>query len=128
MLQAPGSHWVAFFVDHSNRAEYFDAYGEEPKLRSFRSFLEKAASWRHNQVKIQGGVSTACGQFCLFYLLHRARGVSMARITAVFSLTDFEWNDEEATEVLNNHFGVKLDSFDQDFVVEQICHSLYSSQ
>mgnify|MGYP000084934052 CR=1 FL=1 len=63
----PGQHWVALFF--SENAEYFDSYGMPP-LRAFdiyKPLLE-------NRYCLQNSYSTACGEFCIYFLHKRVRG------------------------------------------------------
>ncbi len=89
-----GEHWVAIYLDRDGTGEYFDAYGLPPMHARFVNFLNKncAKSWTHNDQQLQGLTSHVCGQYCLFYLLHRCRGYPMMAITQMFG-SNWENND-----------------------------------
>ena len=73
----PGEHWVAVYFPESTKAEFFDSYGHLPSYFDERLvyFLQKANSVIYNTVKLQGPLTPVCGQYCLFYIMHRERGI-----------------------------------------------------
>lgn len=86
-------HWVALFVDERGNGEFFDSFGLEPLQKSFIRFLNKhCTSWTFNETRLQGLTSHVCGQYCIFYLLHRCRGFSLETIVHMFGQC-FEDND-----------------------------------
>ncbi len=88
-----GEHWVAIYVDEYGRGEFFDSYGLPPLHRTFLKFLNRnCSSWTFNEKQLQGLTSQVCGQYCVFYLLHRCRGLSMETIVHMFGTT-FADND-----------------------------------
>ena len=80
----PGEHWVAAYFTHDGEAEYFDSYGLPP-TGSMKKFVKRCA-WNttYNATQLQGLLSSTCGHYCLFYLLHRCRGVAMDDIVKMF--------------------------------------------
>ncbi len=75
-----GEHWVAMYITSEGHGEYFDSFGQEPP-KVFASFMNSSClEWIWNKVKLQEVLSTACGHFCAFYLLHRSEGTSLAEI------------------------------------------------
>ena len=60
----PGSHWVAVFIKSNSEAELFD---------SWTSFFKCFSHVEFNTTKLQG-FSTACEEYCLFYLSQRSKG------------------------------------------------------
>ena len=75
----PGQHWVTLFF---NKGEviYFDSYGHPPP-QSILTFMENNASqWKMNTVQLQSDFSNVCGHYCVFILLHLARGLSLPTI------------------------------------------------
>ena len=76
-----GEHWIAIYVDDDGSGEYFDSYGLPPLHATFTNFLNKQCTmWTYNDKRLQGLASTVCGQYCIFYLMHRCRGFSMDTI------------------------------------------------
>ena len=97
----PGSHWVAMFFpttpdgEGDGVAEFMDPLGEKPNHYSehFKTFLENNSStYIYNKYVLQSPWSNVCGQYCLFYALHRCRNIPMSTITNMFT-NDKEWND-----------------------------------
>ena len=82
----PGTHWVAFYFPSEEKGESFDSYGQPPEQYRdlFRDFLEPY-EWQFNTRKLQSAWSDVCGQYCIFYLSHRARGLSMNKIVQTCS-------------------------------------------
>jgi hypothetical protein len=99
----PGTHWVAVYCD-----EYFDSYGRPSKRNK-----------KYNPVRIQGTLSSACGQYCVYYLCHRIRGRSMNDIVKDFSY-DYALNDMCVTEYINRNFDLNMKTYDS---LLQICKS-----
>jgi len=124
-FQKSGAHWVAFCVDATNNAEFFDSYGRAPDVQSFKRFLSGKSRWQHNEKPLQGPISSVCGQYCLYFLLYRVRGVPMRDIVAPFT-RDLATNDEAVTQFVNRYFGVDLSTFDVEFLAEQVCRALLS--
>ena len=79
-----GKHWCAFFFDGLGRSEFYDSYGNGPEYYSKHFSLclrTNSSAQRHNTIKLQNNYSNVCGQYSLFYLIHRIRGQSMKDIT-----------------------------------------------
>lgn len=66
-----GTHWVAMMVGIQT-PEYFDSLGDSP-CKEFVHFLGKR--YTQNTTLRQSPNSSACGYYCLYYVLQRARGV-----------------------------------------------------
>ena len=105
----PGMHWIAMFKQRGKKeVEFFDscAMPIEFYSSSFESFLtSKANVIRMNRVRIQPGTSNACGQFCIYYLVHRVQGASFERILQTFDEFDLESNDRTVREFITDNFG-----------------------
>ena len=73
----PGLHWVAVYF-HSNRAgEYFDSFGHPP-IREIEQFLNTyAEKWQYNRLQVQELYTTTCGQFSVFYIYQKCKGLSL---------------------------------------------------
>ena len=87
-----GQHWVAFWVDEDEKADYFDTMGREPINQYFLHFLAKCNGWDYNKQRVQG-LATTCGQYCIFFLLTRAKGLGMQEVVNLFDLSDPAAND-----------------------------------
>jgi hypothetical protein len=97
-----GTHWVTFYFPSEEKGEFFDSYGHAPEYyrKSFGDFL-KSRAWDFKRRKLQSAWSDVCGQYCIFYLSHRARGLNMSKIVHLFN------NDT----VSNGGVQIRSDSF-----------------
>ena len=77
----PGQHWVAVYND-----EYFDSFGLPPLDQRIKDFL--GYNIIYNKVTLQPILTNACGFYCVYYLLERARGQSMEDIIHVLKNDD----------------------------------------
>ena len=105
-ISKPGKHWVAFYFQSSHEGEFFDSYGRAPVnySRQFVNFLNRNSSaWNSNHKELQSLFSTVCGEYCIFYLMHRSRGVSMNTIVNLFS-SDKHLNDEKVYGFIAKYF------------------------
>ena len=124
----PGEHWVAFYFDMNDSVEYFDSYGLTPKSTHFKNFLKlnsNKISW--NSVPLQGPFSSVCGQYCLFYLLHRSRKWTMQEICGFFTRDDKNSNDFLVNEFISEHFDLNTQVSDSKFMFKQISRALLKS-
>ena len=70
----PGAHWVAFYFDINGKGHYFDSFGKMPMYRDWQNYIQgnsKLGEWDYNIANIQPLDSTACGHFCVTYLVKR---------------------------------------------------------
>ena len=102
-----GVHWLAIYFDHNGRGEFFDSYGREPQFyqpRFFLDLLERSpGGWSYSYRHLQRLTSTVCGHYCIYYLVHRARGFSLKRILSHFT-NDRKRNDDLVAAFVNRHF------------------------
>ena len=119
----PGSHWIAMFFDHEGNGDYLDSYGRQP-LPKFKSFLNKhCLEWQYNGKQLQAPLTSTCGQYCIYFLYQRSRGVPLQRILDLFGNDKLE-NDENVTNFVNETFGTDTDIIDIEFVANQVCKAL----
>ena len=98
----PGRHWVAIYVPERGPWEYFDSYGEKPKVSFVKHFLKNRATVI-NPKTLQSPTSDVCGHYCIYYLVHRARGYAMDAIIDRFG-KDAERNDEDVYDFVRRHY------------------------
>ena len=123
----PGSHWVAFYFQDKQHGEYFDSYGRAPEVDAFKQFLERnCLTWTYNHHRLQGPITSVCGQYVLYYLLHRCLGHSMADITNNFT-EDHDVNDNFVNDFIHKSVGLDLPLHDRDFLTSQISSSFVNS-
>jgi hypothetical protein len=83
-----GQHWVAMYIDANSRGEYYDPTGTPPFLRAYVNFMNKhCTSWTYNTVRVQEEGYIVCGHHCIFYLMHRCAGYSIAVVTRLLENT-----------------------------------------
>ncbi len=100
----PGKHWLAYWFDSKGCGEFFDSFGWPPG-KFFRKYLESHSDRNfYNPILIQNPLSTVCGQYCLYYLIKRARGIPMDLIMAYFDANDRTGNDEALSDWFNDYF------------------------
>ena len=88
----PGTHWVAVFLDDDGTGEYFDSYGYGPE-GIFESYLnEHCDYWTYNSKRLQGNTSSTCGQYTIFYAIHRALNFDGNAIASMFT-SSTKFND-----------------------------------
>ena len=117
-----GTHWVAFYLPSQNSIEYFDTYGKSPKVPAFQKFV-KGSNWKHNSKQIQGPLSSVCGQYCIYYLMKRNKGLELEDIISQFSENLYE-NDELIKCYVNDSFDLDTEQYDFEFLGQQICKAL----
>ena len=121
----PGSHWVAVYIDAEGFGEFFDSYGRSPQKKQLLQFLNvNCLDWTYNDTALQSMFSSTCGQYCIYYLYYRCRGVPLKQIVDRFCSQDLELNDTKVTTWLNANFDVDTNVFELDFIVNQICTAL----
>ena len=79
----PGEHWVAVYDN-----EYFDSFGFPPMDKRLIQFLPK---YTYNATPLQRVLSNACGFYCVYYILQRARGNSAKDIIDVLKHSDSDF-------------------------------------
>lgn len=104
-----GQHWLAIFKKEENKEiEFFDSCGMPLSFynRSIEDFLKKhGSSIKKNQRRIQSAFSDTCGQFCIFFLVHRAAGFTFSEVMSKFSMSNLIKNDEIARRFVRDNFG-----------------------
>ena len=101
----PGSHWMAIYIAETGLGTYFDSYGLSPSIfPDVNTFLKKECdSYRYNNRRIQGFNSTVCGQYAIFFLLHKCRGMDMGKVLSWFT-DHHDTNDALVHGFIERHF------------------------
>lgn len=120
----PGSHWVAFYIDHEGNVEYFDTFGRPPSSnRFFKKYLGcEPVVWSMRQV--QSSFSTTCGQHCCVFALCRSRGNTFRSVAEMYG-QDLEANDKIVCDFINDRFDFNLPRLDDNLVLNQVCCALH---
>ncbi len=74
-----GTHWVAFFHPSPGLVEFFDSFGKHPSYYHFP--IPSNMKLKFNHYTIQSNNSSACGKWCILFLIQRAQGHSRISIT-----------------------------------------------
>jgi hypothetical protein len=115
-----GEHWVCFHFPQEGPAEFFDSYGFPPQ----QDFLKILGNlYRFSSSFFQFPISSACGQYCIFFILQRCSGKSMTEILNMFSTTDLLENDILVNSTVEEKFTVDLDIFDCNYIRSQFSRS-----
>ena len=97
-------HWVAIFIDAFQRGYYFDSFGLFPLDHSVKEFLNKfTVVWRYSPLSIQSVISNKCGHFCLYFLFHKSRGLTLEQILQPFERLAVFKNDRFIENWYKNH-------------------------
>ena len=117
----PGSHWVAIHKDIMQRGYYFDSFGFPPKLDDLLATMDSCADWTYNSFRLQSYASTVCGQYCLFFVTHIARGYDMEHIVHVLNQdSDKMVNDAMVNQYIKDKFDFNsLPIIDYPFLLSQ---------
>ena len=102
-----GMHWLAFYFPEKGQSEFFDSYGFSPEnyTSNFTKFIKN--SRRHINTKILQSMDTAvCGDYSLFYLWHRVRGKSIAKIDNIFT-ENTHLNDKITVSFVRTHMYIQ---------------------
>ena len=99
-----GQHWVTYYFNLEGDGEFFDSLGKSPNAynRIFSTFLlQNASKSQYNDIKLQHESSDVCDQYCVYYLMFKARGYSMQEIVKSLSFT---YSDQYVYDVIKNIF------------------------
>ena len=121
-----GAHWLAVYMDENRDLEFFDSYGQDPEqYRLVYDFLKRNGQnkWKENRKQLQGPLSSTCGQFCLYFLLWRCRGIKFEKIMSGFD-ESVHTNDFMVTTFVNSLLKESTKVFDVAYVINQCSRTL----
>ena len=98
----PGTHWIAMYFVMPDESEFFDSYRFPPETYDMDEYVLGEATYFSDK-PLQGLTSDVCGDYCLFYLLHRARNVDLNTIQAKFKRYDSTWNDAQVAQFIHSY-------------------------
>lgn len=82
----PGSHWVAFYIDNNGFGTYFDSYGLPPESPHHIDRLKRNCTrYQWNKKKLQSYNSKVCGEYCVAFLHHMCRHLSLRSFCDLFT-------------------------------------------
>ena len=109
-----GEHWIAIHVDQSRRGSYFCSYGQQPK-EEFREWFDRNTDgWTFKSTRIQGEMSTTCGQYCVCFLHFMCQNVAFDVFLSLFS-SDRDENDDIVTSFVNGYYNQYTSVLDKQF-------------
>lgn len=126
----PGEHWVCFYIPCDGPIEFFDSLGHHPRFYSklFEKFIYSHSNeFIYNKTSLQSNSSATCGHFCLFYSVHRCRGMSMSTIIHKFSKHKII-NDKIVQDFVKDHFGTLHFEGFTPFSSRDLCQNCLSPQ
>lgn len=85
-----------------DESEFFDSYGFPPETYGMDEYVLRTSTY-FNDKPLQGLTSDVCGDYCLFYLLHRAQNVDLNTIQAKFKRYDSQWNDAQVAQFIHSY-------------------------
>lgn len=105
----PGRHWVAFYLNQKNELECFDSFRKSPFTYSayMKQFMARFSKTDINEKQLQSRDTNLCGQYCLFFLMCRCRGLSIDYFLHLFSNLQ-HINDELVYDIIKRDFGCCL--------------------
>lgn len=123
----PGKHWVAFFIPKFGPVEFFNSIGKAPEQQEFIKFLKNnGKSFIYNKKRLQGMLSTTCGNYCGIYLYYRSKKIPFKKFLNLFSTSDFYKNDEKIlrlySSIFDNHKQAKAQTGGNHIICNQTCH------
>lgn len=97
----PGCHWVAFYARDDENVEMFDSFGHCPgDYPQFKPFIKQFENIEYNGTRAQEHFSSACGYYCMVYILFKCKGFSMTDFVQLFT-DDYRNNDQVVTSFVN---------------------------
>lgn len=67
----PGEHWISIFIDGNRRGEVFDSLALPLSNLFIRWINRFTRSFSSNRLRYQHPLSSTCGAFALYFILHR---------------------------------------------------------
>jgi hypothetical protein len=76
-----GTHWVTLFAWSRKEIDYFDSYARSP-VPEIAAYLSQFERVNVNNKCLQLGVSSVCGQYCLYVLVQQCKHKHLFTIIA----------------------------------------------
>jgi hypothetical protein len=115
-----GEHWVAFYTPCQGRIEAFDSFGQNPA-----TYSEHIKTWMGTDfvimsgVRLQGHISTTCGQYCMFFVLLRSHGHKYEDIMSALTRNP-DVNDRFVCKFINKYFSLKTTTHNDEFLMQTL--------
>ncbi len=101
-----GTHWVAIYIDEGNRLDFYDSFGEKPKMKELTDFI-RPFKMNYNKVQVQADESSTCGQHCIFFLIKRTQNVTISMlVNKYFNVNNKLLNDLYVYRFVQERYGL----------------------
>lgn len=86
----PGEHWLAVYISEDRVGCFFDSFGNKPDYGRFPTMIAdflntSCTTQQYSTRQVQDFTSTTCGQHCVFFLYHMAKGCSYEEVISKYS-------------------------------------------
>jgi len=78
-----GKHWIAWYVQNETDGEYFDSYAN-PVTKYVNVKPPIVNIVKENCKPVQRPSTFNCGEFCIYWIYHRCRGITFENIMHKF--------------------------------------------
>ena len=113
----PGSHWVAVYFDRNGVGEYFDSFVCYPPYGVDHFLCSHAKGWQYDYMQVQELYTTMCGQFVVFYIYQKSRGLTLEVILhKYFSPHNKLKNDLLVRDFVKLHYHHDAKVIDSNFI------------
>ncbi len=123
-----GEHWTAFHFPSPKWLEFFDSYGQHPT--SHEHFSKFVSQWdtsyiKWNKIELQCGISSVCGQYCIFFLILRtAHNVPMYKIATTLRSLPLMQSDGMVAVFVDRLLKIDKPVFDGALISSHLCHAM----
>jgi len=105
----PGAHWLAIYfpTNAPQPVEFFDALGQSPEnypSRIMQFIMSGGQDYVYQTQALQSSEANTCGHFCLYYLVHRVRGINLETLFKDFSVDHYIVNEQRVIDFVKKHF------------------------
>ena len=116
-----GTHWVAVYIENKY-LDYMDSYGVTAPIQL--KTWGKNYEWFENGCQLQSPFTAVCGQYCIYFLMQRARGVAFNDILKKFNHNN-DANDKLVYDFVSKRFDLsRTPMINSRSVAMQIAHAL----
>lgn len=80
-----GEHWKVILIKEDRRGELFDSLALPPNIPTQQWLKKHTRQWKTNARAFQHPLSSSCGAFVLYFILHRLRVRRFESVSRKFS-------------------------------------------
>ena len=97
----PGMHWISLYFDKKQDCQYFCPLGTEPYGLLFDFAERNSRRTYYNQTTLQHPLSSLCGYYCVYHLMHATRGYTLYDVVSQFSQHKWASNDQKVFDFIH---------------------------